>query len=530
MDKLSTTPLPTDTKVLQSLVKDLQAIVINKEAQVKNLQEQLNLHKKSRFGSSSEKHQHPPVKQLGWDFFNEAELLAELQRLQDEKEQTSTVKAHRRRKGKKKKPLAKHLPRVEVVHDLSPEEKQCGCGRELKCIGDDISEQLAVIPQTYFVIKHIRRRYGCQCKQCLLTASMPEGVLPGTHASASIIAKAMVSKYLDGIPLYRQEKIAARDNIELPRAKLARWIIKSSEKHLTALYNLMQDVFFSYDIASSDETGMQVLNESGRKAQSKSWLWMRRGGPPDKTVVLVDYSPSRSGQVAGTLLEEFHGYLICDAYSGYKPVTKSNQLKTVYCNDHARRRFSEIIKSVGKDHDTTHIIASRAVAWYKPLYALERRIKTLSATEKKAQRQEHAVEHWKKFIAWAQKLLDDGVQHNPTREALQYLINQADGLQRYCEDGRLPMTNILTEHIAKAIALARKNFLFADSVAGAKASAMVYSILQTAIEHNHHPFEYMTVILTELAGARCVEDVEQMLPWNITPERVREIYKSYPAP
>jgi len=220
---------------------------------------------------------------------------------------------------------------------------------------------------------------------------MPPSVLPGTQASAQLIAHVMVSKYLDGLPLYRQEKMAARNKIDLPRAKLARWLIDSSQRYLQPIFNLIQEAYWSYDIGHCDETGMQVLKEPERKPESKSWLWLRRGGPPDKPVILVDYSPSRSGQVAGTLLEQFKGYLICDAYSGYLPAAKEHGLRLVYCNGHARRRFVDIVKSVGKGHDVKDIIATRAVAWYKPLYALEKKIKHLSAEEKYVQRQQHAA-------------------------------------------------------------------------------------------------------------------------------------------
>ena len=525
-----TTPtLPTDTDTLHSLVGNLQELLYNKEVQIQKLEEQLRLSNQHRFGQHSEKLKKLNLKQLEWDFFNEAELLAALAKLEEEEEQAATEVAAHRRQGRKKKPLSAKLARVEVIHDLTDEEKQCDCGQPLKLIGNDVTEQLAIIPQTYYVIKHIRRRYGCSCKQCLRTAPMPVSVLPGTQASATLIAHVMVSKYLDGLPLYRQEKMAARDKIDLPRAKTARWIIDGS-KHFQPMYNLMQDVFRDYDIGHSDETGIQVLNEPERTAQNKSWLWLRRGGPPDKPVVLVDYSPSRSGQIAGTLLEDFRGYLICDAYSGYKPSIKANGLLPVYCNDHARRRFTDIIKSVGKDHDVNNIIATRAAAWYKPLYALEKKIKPLSADEKRQQRQLHAVSHWQHFIAWAQQLLAEGVQHEATRKALQYLINHAEGLQRYCEDGRLPISNIRAEHVAKTIAIARKNFLFADTPAGAKASAMTYSMLETAKANGHQPFEYMTVLLSELPNANTIEDYERLLPWNLTPEKVRAIFKTYPAP
>ncbi len=526
--------LPTDVDTLHSLVgdlqsqlSDLQSALYNKENQLIKLQEQLNLKQQRLFGKSTEKLE---VEQLEWDFFNEAELLATLASLKQEKDQAVTqVEAHTRR-GRQKKPFPKKLRQIEVVHDLTDDQKRCACGETLQHIGDDVSQQLAVIPQTYYVIKHIRRRYGCSCKQCLKTASMPPSVLPGTQASAQLIAHVMVSKYLDGLPLYRQEKIAARSKIDLPRAKLARWLIDSSQRYLQPVYNLIQEAFWQYDIGHCDETGKQVLKEPGRTPENKSWLWLRRGGPPDKPVILVDYSPSRSGQVAGTLLEQFKGYLICDAYSSYRSVAKENDFLLVYCNDHARRRFVDIVKSIGKEHDVKEIIATRAVAWYKPLYALERKIKDLSAEEKYQQRQQHAVPHWQKFLAWAQQLQNDGVQHNATREALQYLLNYTVELQRYCDDGRLPMTNIRAEHVAKTIAVARKNFLFAVSVTGAKASAMIYSVLESAKLNGHHPFEYLTVLLNEAAKAKTVEDYERLLPWNISPEQVRELFKTYPAP
>lgn len=525
------TSLPTDVDSLQSLVgdlqsqlSDLQSALYNKEQQLVKLQEQLNLKQQRLYGKSTEK---LSVDQLEWDFFNEAELLSALAQLAQEKEEAATP---RKRRGRQKKPFPRKLRRVEVVHDLSDEEKRCHCGQTLIHIGDDVTEQLAIIPQTYYLTRHIRRRYGCACKQCLKAASKPPAVLPGTQASAQLIAHAMVSKYLDGLPLYRQEKMAARNKIELPRAKLARWIVDTSERHLQPMFNLIQEVYWSYDIGHCDETGMQVLKEPGRKPESKSWLWLRRGGPPDKPVILVDYSPSRSGQVAGTLLEQFRGYLICDAYSGYLPVAEENDLLLVYCNDHARRQFINIVKSVGKDHDVSDIIATRAVAWYKPLYALETKIKHLSADEKYEQRQLHAVPHWQQFLAWAKLLQSEGVQHAPTREALQYLLNHATELQRYCNDGRLPMTNIRAEHVAKTIAVARKNFLFAVSVTGAKASAVIYSVIETAKLNGHHPFEYLTVVLNESAKAKCVEDYERLLPWVITPDRVRELFKTYPAP
>ena len=196
------TSLPTDVDALQSLVgdlqsqlSDLQSALYNKEQQLVKLQEQLNLKQQRLYGKSTEK---LSVDQLEWDFFNEAELLSALAQLAQEKEDAASSATPRKRRGRQKKPFPKKLRRVEVVHDLSDEEKRCNCGQTLIHIGDDVTEQLAIIPQTYYLIRHIRRRYGCACKQCLKAASKPPAVLPGTQASAQLIAHAMVSKYLDG--------------------------------------------------------------------------------------------------------------------------------------------------------------------------------------------------------------------------------------------------------------------------------------------------------------------------------------------
>ena len=247
-------------------------------------------------------------------------------------------------------------------------------------------------------------------------------------------------------------------------------------------------------------------------------------------MVIVDYSPSRAGEVAKTLFDGFKGYLVCDGYSGYLPLSQSGDVILVNCNDHARRRFRKVVESVGKDHQADEIIAARALLWYQCLYDLEDEIKERSVEEKYTARQLKAAPLWAQFIAWARKIIDDGVHHKPTRSALQYLLNHQKGLQRYCEDGRLPISNIRAEHVAKVIAIPRKNFLFSDSKDGAKASAMIYSIIETARANGHNPHQYLSVMLTEFPVADTPEKIKALLPWNITPEQVTEKFNTYPTP
>jgi len=517
--------MQVDLEQLPESVAELKAMVLSvvgqanqalqhKQLRIELLEEKLRLLQQQRFGASSEKHPGQGELQL----WNEAELLVAAAVAELEPE-TIPVAGHSRQR-KPARVLPAELPRVDIVHDLPESQKTCDCGEKLVHIGDEVLEQLAIVPQRFFVRRHLRRKYACACKGCMRSAAMPAQPLPASQASPQLLAHVMVSKYHDALPLYRQEKMARREGLELPRAKLARWLIEAATL-FQVLYNLLQDAFSSYDIAFADETGIQVLKEDGRTPQSKSYLWLRRGGPPEQPVVLVDYAPSRAGHIAHGLLEDFNGYLVCDAYGGYGPSIKANGLLPVYCNDHARRKFAEVLKGLIKtpadQHKAQQWVATQALAWYQRLYALEARAKHYTPLARLQLRQLQALPLWDSFLRWAKDTQAKGVAHTGTREALQYLLNHADNLRRYCSDGRLPISNILSEHVAKTIALARKNFLFADTAAGAHASAMIYSVLESAKANQHHPQQYLSILLTELPNAATVEHIESLLPWNITP-------------
>lgn len=379
--------------LIESQAKDL---TISKH-RIEKLESQLRRLNAQRFGSTSESN--PGQTEL--QFFNEAELTA-LEDVLAQQPDTGTVAvpAHARKK-RRSKPLPKDLPRVEQCFELPEAERQCGCGEQMAHIGHESSEQLAVIPQQYYVIVRKQAKYTCSCGAGgVVTAPKPKAPLPGSQASPPLIAQVMSAKYHDGIPLYRQEKMAKRDGLDLPRAKLARWVIEGS-KVLQPVWNLLADTFFSYDIAAVDETGLQVLKEPDRKAQNGSWLWLRRGGPPDKPVVLVDYDPSRSGRVASRLLDETQGYLVCDAYAGYQQISKANDLKLVLCNDHARRKFSEAIKGLAKPEKTKGWVASKALNDYKLIYRVEKQGQTLQ--QRYALRDSKARPIWSEVLKWAKR-------------------------------------------------------------------------------------------------------------------------------
>lgn len=500
----------------------------SKDNRIQTLEERLRELLIKRFGKSSERFNADQ-----FSLFNEAELIASDADDPDEldTDEGINVGAHKRISRKKGHALPEHLPRVDVEHDLDEAQKICHCGNELQRIGEDVLEQLSIVPQQYYVTRHIRPKYACSCKECIRSVAMPIQPLPACQVTAQMVAHIMVSKYLDGLPLYRQEKIAGRSQVVLPRAKLARWLIDGSAV-FQPLLNLLIDTFFSYDIALSDDTRIQVLNEDNRAAGSQSALWIRRGGPPGRPVVLVDYAASKSGATAYGLLSEFRGTLVCDGASNFNQAVRTNGLCVQLCNDHARRRFRRVYDKLSEQDKASALgsIAGQGMLRYKKLYAIETRIKDLPADQKLQVRQDEAIPYWKTFLAWATRVQAEGVQHPGTADALSYLLKHADDLQTYCHDGRLPISNIKSEHVAKTIAIARKNFMFSDSVAGAEASARVFSLIETARANEHNPQHYLSVLLTELPNVESVEQVEALLPWNITPEIVAAKYSAYPAP
>jgi len=440
----------------------LQGKIVQHKTRIQILEEQLKLLRAHEFGKRSEKYFNPDQIHL----FNEAELVddepdSDTDANTAADDDTINVPAHTR-KRRRSQAIPADLTRVDVVHDLDEDQKQCSvCGETMAHIGEEISEQLCVVPQQHFAVRHRRQKYACQCKECIRTASMPAQPIPGSQASPRLLANVMERKYLQGLPLYRQEKIAERDGLDLPRCKLARWLITGSAVFIP-LISLLEDSFFSFDVALSDDTGIRVLKEDGRAPSSKSALWIRRGGPPDKPVVLVDYKVSKSGDTVYKLLSEFKGYLVTDGAENFKLSVRRNGLCSVLCNDHSRRRFRKALQVADKNKSS---VARTAMHWYGKLYRIEAQAKHLEPDERHAIRQSQAVPMWDQFLAWAERVFTEGVAHGRTSEALSYLLKHQEGLRAYCLDGRLPISNIKSEHVAKTIAVMRNygNFGFMQS-------------------------------------------------------------------
>jgi transposase len=488
-----------------------------RERRIRLLEEALRILQADRYGASREKlHVAPGQSEL----FNEAETIAELNEVlgtevnlkatpQREEKPATGTKAGR-------KAIAAHLPRVQILHDIAESERQCACGSTLIEIGNEISEQLDYVPPKIQVLQHVRKKYACPgCEQCLKTAPLPPQILPRTNAAPGLLAHLVTSKYVDALPLYRQEAIFARHGVSLPRATQAAWIIALAER-VQPLINLMDERLRASGYIRIDETPVQVIN-SDKPATAEHWMWIRVAGPPRQRIILFDYDPSRGHEVAERLLDGAHGTLQSDGHHAYDQVAEKYSLIHCGCIAHARRKFFEAIKALPKEVRNQSTAAHEAVRRIDELYKIERDIGTFSDTERTAVRQEKAMPLLESLHAWASGLVHDTLPSGKLGEALTYLRNQWPKLIRYANDGKIAIDTNLAENAIRPFALGRRNWLFADTVSGARASAHMYSLVQTARANELEPHAYLRRLFAELPAAQTVEQIEALLPFRSTP-------------
>jgi transposase len=483
------------------------------KAQVCSLQEQINLLLAKRFGPSSEQLSPDQIR-----LFNEAEhAAAETEPV--EASASVTIAGHTR-STRGRQPLPEALPRLRVEHELPEAERTCSCGCQLTRIGEEISEQLDIVPAQIRVLQHVRGKYACKgCEQTIRSASLPPQPIPKSLASPGLLAHVTVAKYQDALPLYRQERILQRLGVELPRATLANWMIRAGEL-IQPLINLMRERLLAYDILQMDETTVQVLKEPGKSAQSKSYLWVQRGGPPEHPLILYDYDPSRGQAVPKRLLEGYQGFLQTDGYEGYNAVVANGAITHLGCWAHVRRKFDEALKTLGKKHPDKGGRATKGLVYIQKLYRIERRVKDAEPQERRRCRNEHARPLLAEIRAWLDAALPEVAPTSATGKALNYLHNEWPKLVRYLEDGRLAIDNNRIENAIRPFVVGRKNWLFSDTVNGVKASASLYSLIESAKANSLEPYAYLRYVFTELPRAETVEAIEALLPGNINNDQI----------
>ena len=502
---------------------EIAALKAEKEAlsaRVVKLEEELALARLHRFAPKSEKH----VDRL----FNEAEQVVDEDDGNREDGEVidlpdTGLPPAESGPGKKRgrKPLPEHLPRERVEYDLADDQKACPCcRRQMHRMGEAVTEQLHVEVRAK-VLQNVRFKYACRhCDRTgintpVVLAPMPAQPLPGSIATASTLAFALVHKYVDGTPLYRLAQAFERAGVPVSRGALGHWVIGSSERHLSRIYDALKLRLRSQPLIHGDETTVQVLKEKDREATSTSFMWAYRSGEDsDEPIVLLDYQPGRGQIHPQTFLGDYRGILMSDGYSAWRTLEGATHLG---CMAHSRRRFVNALKTRDKPGGPPE----QALRFFEQLYRIESQARQEKPDKGETQadcirrfRQKHSVPILNALKTWLDDIAPKVVPDTNLGDAVSYTLNQWEYLTRYTEDGRMPIDNNLLERDIRIFATGRKSWLFSDTVDGARASAVVYSLMLTCRACGIEPLAYLRHVLTQLPQRRDAADISDLLPFN----------------
>lgn len=474
------------------------------------LLEHFKLAQQKRFGSSSEKC--PEQAEL----FDEADAPTSEEVL-EENSKTITVPAHERKaKGQPKRAvIPEHFERERIEYDIPEENKICGCGCQKHRIGEEISEQMEVIPPQFKVSQHVRPKYACKaCEESVSIAPMPKLFLPKSMAGPSLVAYTIINKYEDHLPLYRQEAIWNRHGCRLPRNTLCGWVMAAFERAQPLLPLLKEDIVSS-GYTQADETTAQVMKEPGRRNQKKSYMWVYRGNAPNYTAILYDYQETREAKHPKDFLSGFKGFLQTDGYSGYDWVNDEAFIIHLACMAHARRPFAKLMKlskSTGQSDVAIKLIAE--------LYQIESKAREQQLTHK--QRYELRQSESKPLLdalkIWLDKMALSSSPKSVFGKGITYMLKRWVELTNFLKDGCLEIDNNMAENSIRPFAVGRKNWMFKGSPRGAKAGACFYSLIETCKANDIDPFKYLNYLFINIPHCNTGEDYRKLLPYNIEPE------------
>lgn len=485
------------------------------ESHVEVLMEALRLARHKQYGASSEKSKDNLSEQLSF-LFNEAEVFVEEKKEDEEKVENNTVRKPHKKHEYTLDKLPENIAVEKIEHRLNPEERVCPqCGEDMREIGKETVNTLKIIPARVIVQQHIYYSYACEsCNKegietPVIKAARERNVIPGSFAAPEAIAHIMTQKFVMGVPIYRQEQELNRQGIPLSRQSMSNWILRAGEEYLMPVYEHLHEELLNREVLHADETTLQVLHEPGKKAQSESYMWLyRTSGDTDKPIVLYEYCPGRSANYPKAFLQGFHGYLHTDGYAGYHNLPE--EITVVGCWAHARRKFDEAVKSLPKGQ-AKGSFASQGLSYCNLLFNLEAGMAELNAEERYQKRLEQENPVLDAFLAWANER--NAAPKSALGKALTYVKEQWPYLTNYLKDGRLEISNNRAERSIKPFVIDRKNFLFANTPRGAVGSAVIFSLIQTAMENGLDPYRYLSWLLTACKDGAITEK-EALLPWN----------------
>ena len=518
-------------ETLMAVILSMQDQISQLNTNMERLIEQIADANNKRYGRSSEKLETISGQMELELIFNEAEALTETLYVVEPAEEDVIQPRHRKSKGKREADL-KDLPVEVISHTLSEEKLRDVFGTDgWKQLPDEIYKRVRVQPAVYTVEEHHVAVYAGRDNQTIIKADRPKDLLRNSLLTPSLAASIMNAKYVNGLPLYRISQEFLRNDIHISRQVMANWMIQCADRYLGILYDRLHRELYQFHVLQADETPVMVTKD-GRPVNSKSYMWIYRTGKSytDTPIILYEYQRTRKADHPEEFLKDFKGIVVCDGYSAYRKLDRENpDIVFAGCWSHARRRFAEALKALPKavQKNAKETIAYEAVSRIAAIYHLDNQMEGQPAKARKMYRQTNIRPLVEAFFAWAKEIQSKNqLSRGKTLDGINYCINQEASLKAFLEDGDIPMDNNATESALRSFCLHKHTWKLIDSLDGANASAIIYSITETAKANNLNPFRYLEYVLTVLKDHQDDRDygfIDDILPWS---EKLPEICRN----
>jgi transposase len=507
-------PLPNDVEALRQLVLTQRAQLAASLIEIEQLKLLIAKLKRLQFGRSSEKlDRHLEQLEL------RLEELQTIQTAQPVISPAGSASADHRTQPVRR-PLPTHLPREEVVHQPACACPQCGGA--MKRIGEDVAEMLEYVPARFKVIRHVRPKLACGRCAVIMQEPAPERPIARGLAGPGLLAHVLMAKYGDHLPLYRQAQMYAREGVDLDRSTLADWV-GSSSALLEPLIDSLSSYVFAGDKLHADDTPVPVLAPGrGTTKTGRLWTYVRDDRPAGSTqppAAVFRYSPDRKGERPREHLKDFRGILQADGYAGFEQIYACERILEAACWAHVRRKFYDVHVAHASP------IAKEALDRIGALYGIESEIRNRPPDERRRIRQARAGPVLADLKMWLDAKLGELSQKSELAVAIRYALTRWTALTRYRDDGRIEIDNNAAERALRAVALGRKNYLFAGSDAGGERAAAIYSLIGTAKLNGLDPEAYLREVISRIAE-HPINRIDELLPWNLTSAAVMELARA----
>ncbi|MBE6018512.1 MAG: IS66 family transposase [Lachnospiraceae bacterium] len=487
-----------------------------------SLTEEIRVLRSERFGRHTEKSTETEHQMTF--IFNESEVIIAEEGMKEEpsiEETIPEIKTPERKSHKKgsRKPMLKDVPVKEVPYELPEGEMVCSCcGGRLHRIGEDVSQRLEFHPATFEIIEEHVSTYSCRECQKIVRAPHPKPLFEGSIATPSLLAGIMNAKFVNAVPYDRTSRAFADHDVFIHKQTMARWMIMASERYFSLMYERMKEELLAADIIHADETGV-LVSKDGRKAGSRSYMWVYTKEREERPVILYEYQKTRAAKHAKEFLSDYQGYLCCDGYEGYHSLGPG--ITVCGCWAHARRHYSNAVKAL-RDLPSRRpelTVAEEALRRIGKMFHMDKQWKDLPREERQEKRITELKEEVDSYFSFVESKIRNIPPKSETGKGLKYSINQKKYLLGFLGDPDIPLDNSEAERKIRNFVISRKNFIQIDTVAGAEASAVLFSMSETARANGLKPYEYFQYLLTEIPkhqdeSHKEMSWIEDLLPWS----------------